>query len=598
VDLYRFIEGTGIVLPVSGSYSKSVSQPRFTAGDDVVRTGALQDASTTKNETRTFGTSYSRTWTDRSNPFLRFTLGGLTGSYNYSENTGTGPTSLYSSVARTGIASWGVSPRNLMRIPLPITRLALFPLPERVFWTYAVNTSNSVTLDRARDGSILPRNNVTSRSSVLNFGADTRPIDILHHHIDATRNLNLSGPLMEHVGFINFGRVVMWKQNLDSRVSLNRGAWLSPGFSWNANYNQDNRPELSPDLSVRAVSNGQSVTVNWNLPFDRLGSNRRMASDTSHSAMKWFKPGSALAHLGNLSADAGINQSSNYSRLTGTPSPAYLFGLSSKPGFGPPGQGVQSVFGGYANRNIDFRTSARTRVPIAWDASVSARGEYTDRRSNSNDVITRTTTERFPDLDFDYGKIARVSGLYRIMDNPSLRTSYTRSIQTDFRGNGSDVTARSTSSQWSPLISLSGTLKNQTRTELRIERRITKRDNFQLKTSTTTDRNTDLNLNLSRAYTRGQKVTVLGRETSVKSSVNLSLAAVYSKHTAETIQQGYSQPTLPINQDRLSLTGSGAYSFTNNVTGNLTLGFGQNRDIERDIISRNIRVEVRGTFGF
>ena len=34
------------------------------------------------------------------------------------------------------------------------------------------------------------------------------------------------------------------------------------------------------------------------------------------------------------------------------------------------------------------------------------------------------------------------------------------------------------------------------------------------------------------------------------------------------------------------------------MTGNLGIGFGQNRDIERDIVSRNIRLELRAAFTF
>ena len=45
VDLHRFFEGTGIVLPVALNYARNSSRPRFTAGDDVIRTGALEAAS-------------------------------------------------------------------------------------------------------------------------------------------------------------------------------------------------------------------------------------------------------------------------------------------------------------------------------------------------------------------------------------------------------------------------------------------------------------------------------------------------------------------------------------------------------------------------
>jgi ABC-type transport system involved in cytochrome bd biosynthesis fused ATPase/permease subunit len=154
------------------------------------------------------------------------------------------------------------------------------------------------------------------------------------------------------------------------------------------------------------------------------------------------------------------------------------------------------------------------------------------------------------------------------------------------------------SSQWSPLLGLSGNLKNQVRTELRVTRMVSKRENFDLRKSTITDRNTDVNLNLSRSYSKGQKVTLLGRQSSVRSNVNLSLAMVYSQRSGETLQQGESKAQARKNSDRLSLSGNGSYSFSNNVTGNLTLGFGQDRDKELQTVSRNIRVEMRAQFTF
>jgi hypothetical protein len=339
------------------------------------------------------------------------------------------------------------------------------------------------------------------------------------------------------------------------------------------------------------------VGLSYGLPFDRLARAAPGPRDSTHRAPR-FDYRSLLSRLGSFSADASVNQSSAYSRLTGTPDLLYLAGLSSMPGFGAPGHGVQTAFGNASVRSTDFRTSARTRIALGWDASLSTRGEYTDRWTNANDVVTTSVSTRFPDFDVDYGRVAKVIQLTRFMDNPSLRTSFSQSVQTDYRGDISGPLSRSTSSQWSPLISLSGNLKNQTRTELRIERRVSKRESYQLGHSTTTDRNTDINLNLSRAYSKGQKVNLLGKETTVRSNVNLSLAMVYSKRSGETVQAGIATPQLPVNQDRLSLTGTGSYSFSSNVTGNLSLGFGQNRDLERDIVSRNIRIELRASFTF
>ncbi|MEO5618851.1 MAG: hypothetical protein ABIS67_13875, partial [Candidatus Eisenbacteria bacterium] len=357
--------------------------------------------------------------------------------------------------------------------------------------------------------------------------------------------------------------------------------------------------DLSPDLSVRAVSNGQTVGLNWALPFDRLAPPRRAATDSTRRPVSAGLLARDLAsRLGTVSADASYSQSSGYSRLIGTPNLLYLAGLHSAPGFNSGTDGVRATLGNTSSQSNDFRSSGRARLSMGYDAFIATRAEFTRRQSNNNDVVSRTVGSRFPDLDLEYGRVAQVIRLNKIMENPILRTSYSRSVQTEFRGSESGPSSRSISSQWQPLLGLSGMLRNQTRTELRIERRVSERQNFQLNSSITTDRNTDVNFNLSKAYSKGQRVKLLGKESTVRSNVNLSLALAFSKQSGETRQIGVSQVQLPINRDRLSVNGTGSYSFSSNVTGNLGLGFGQNRDLERDIVSRNIRLELRAAFTF
>jgi hypothetical protein len=169
---------------------------------------------------------------------------------------------------------------------------------------------------------------------------------------------------------------------------------------------------------------------------------------------------------------------------------------------------------------------------------------------------------------------------------------------TEYRTRESSPSSIATSSQWQPLIGLTGEFKNQTRAELKVERRVTVREDFAYGSSTRTDRNTDINLSLNRSYSRGQKVKFLGRESTIKSSVQLGLTGVYSRVSGDTRKAGSKGVQLPVDQDRLSLNGTGSYSFSNNVTGSVVLGFGQNRDVVHAAVSRNVRVELRAAFTF
>ncbi|MBI5711756.1 MAG: cell surface protein SprA [Candidatus Eisenbacteria bacterium] len=612
VDLHRFFEGTGVVLPLNLNYTRSSSRPRFTAGDDVVRSGSLAAASETRTETRSFGTSYARNWSERSNPFLRYTVGGITAGYNRSETKGRNPNSVDSSVTTGASVNYGISPRRLLAIGLPRARAKLYPLPERFYWNYSVGTSRTRTFERVgplRD-TLRLRNDVSGRSAFIDFGADTRPLDFVHHHFEARRNLMLSPQNVrnERIGFVNFGRVTSWRQSMDSRYSLSRGNWVRPSFNWNSTYMQNNGPELSKDLSTRSVSNGQSVSMNWDLPFDRLatgsGPPPRPGSpaDTAHarrrgSALPWR---SWLARIGSLSTDASLNKASSYTRLAGTPSLLYLLGLSSD----PDSSRTTRLFGNDASDGLDWRFGARTRVDLGLGAFLNTRYDFSTRQTTTNGVRNRSSTTRFPDLDVEYGRVAGAIRLDRLLRNPRLRTAYSRSTGNEFVNNSSSRSGASASSEWRPLVGLNGDFKNGARAELRIEKRNTERENFQLGHSLAVDRNTTVNFSVSRSYSRGQKVNLLGKSKTVSSTVTVGLTGQFEKRSGGTVtyqDRSRSHPgnTLyPVREDRLSLNGTGSYGFSTNVTGNLSLGYGQSNDRQRSIKRRNVRVELRAQFTF
>jgi Motility related/secretion protein len=607
-DIHRFFAGTGIVTPLTVGYGRSTSKPRFTAGDDVVRVGALADASESRSESRSFSTSYSRAWGERSNPFLRYTIGGVTASYSWSKTTNISPNSKDSTVSSGAAVNYRIAPRRMLTFGLPLTKARFYPLPDAFYWNYALGRSNGQGYDRigALRDSLLPRSAVAGRTASIDFGADSHPIDLLHHHFDAHRNLTLPpGDVKseEVAGFINLGRVTTWRQALDSRYGLNLGTWLKPTLSWSSQYNQNNGPELSPDLSVRAVNNGQAVGFNWDLPFDRLSTPirpaPRAAGDSTQTRRR--QPGlgwrALVARLGPVSTDLSFNQSSSYSRLTGTPEPLYLLGLSQRSGLDDPTSGVKASFGNDVNRSLDWRSGARSRLQLGFGASVNTRFEMTGRKNELNGLTNRSRSMRFPSLELEYGHLSRVIGLDQLMPNVQLRTAYNRSLLEEQQNNSKTPTGRSSSSEWAPLLGVAGTLRNGTRTEMRLERRVTKREDLAIGHSTTTDRNTTLNVSLNRSYSQGQKVKMLGKTSTVNSSISVGVTGVYERHSGETVQQGFERAQLVTKDNRLSLNGTGSYGFSTNVTGNLLLGYGQSSN-QQGTVRRNVRVELRAQFTF
>ena len=604
-DIQRFIEGTGIALPLSYSYSRSSQKPRYSAGDDVVRTNQQADASETRNETRTWNAAYSRSWSARTSPLLLYTLGGITASMSRTVNTSRNPSYVDTTKNTIAAVNYGVSLRDLFSLPMPGTKSRLFLLPEKVFWNYALNKRDSHTYDRLNDSTrtLVLRNISSGRVATIQFGGDFRPVQMLHEHFDGTRNLML-GDLNEHWGFVNLGRVVNWRQGMDAGYSMNRGPWLRPTFSWNGGYSQNNGPELQntgtaplTDLSIRAVGNSQTLTMNWGLPFESLAPARGAPRDTTRKRPRFIA--SLLSRLGEFGVDGNYASASTYSRLTGTPSLLYITGLSRDPGFGNDTTGrVQSVFGNASTERTDVGSSAHTRVALALGSSVNLRGHYGSHWSNANSIVRLSVESQFPDIDVDYGRIPAALRLDRLLKEPHLRTGFNRSTQTDFQGINDDHIGTAISNTWSPLLGIDGQTRNGTRAEFKVETRSSWREDLLNGRSVSQDRNTNVSLNLTRTYTQGQKMVILGKSTTVRSTVTLGLTGSYTRRTGDTRREGDTRRYFPIGQDRLDVNGNGSYAFSNNVTGNVTLGYGQTRNLLLDSVYRTIRVELRGQFTF
>jgi hypothetical protein len=595
-DLHRFFTGTGLVLPITFNIAGTRAQPRYTAGDDVVRTGAIAEASESRTDTRNYGISYQRTWSERSNPLLRYTLGGISANISRTTSETSNPSAIDTSRSTAAAVNYSISPRRLLPVQLPGTRFKVWPLPERFYWNYGVSTRSSRSYDRRRDGTPVLRNITIGRAASIDFGADTRPFELLQHQFQAKRNLTLPEELSERIGFINLGRVVQWSQSFNSRYNASLGSWVRPQLNGTSSYGQNNGPEISPDLSIRQVNNAGSFTVAWLLPFDRLGAATKATRDTTKRGPPAWK--GLLSRLGPLSLDAGVTRSSSYSRLTGTPALTYLVGLSNEPGLHADSSGrVRAVFGNSIVQTQNLHGGARTRISLPRAGSIQTNTDISVQRVFTNDLINRQRRIQYPTLDVDYGKLPELFGLKKLFVNPKIRTVFSRNRTTDY-SNSVTPTNIATSSEWRPMVGLTGDFRNGTRTEFRIQRRATDQENRQNLNSITSESNTDIDLSLTRSYTKGQRVSFLGKANTVKANITLGLTGAYSRLRSETRFEGQDRPYSPRADDRLNINARGSYGFSSNVTGNGEVGFSQSHNKLTDIVNRSVRVELRAQFTF
>ncbi len=607
LDLHRFFEATGIVLPVSFNFSQSTQRPRFSAGDDVVRGGADLIRSESFSDSRAWNVSYSRSWSDRAFPLLRYTLGGVTANFSSANAHTRNPSGNDRSSTTSGGVNYLIAPRSLLQIPMPFLKARLFPLPERMYANWRVDVRRENASDRLTDSlgvdHLVDRNPIGGRSGAINMGADTRPFDFFHHHIEALRNLQLGYDVFS----LNVGRVTTWSQTNDATFTPRFLPWLKPQLSWSSHYNQNNGPELSPDLSVRSISNGQQASVRWELPFGSLANGATSPlptpapRDTGHAAPR-APAGPALwrrlaSKLGNVTAEVQVTKGSGYSRLLGLPDFFYLFGLTGNPKLVDPvtgrGRMIEAV-GDQSTLSTDWRAAGHTVVTLPLNMSLQTGAEFQSHDATSNGAERAEDNLRFPDVTFDFGNFPSWIKLDKLVHNPRLRSALDEQTTTDYNNGRSEKSGVSKLLEFRPLLDISGELPNGMQIELNTEHRHSDRELFQLGSSLQQDINTDVDLSLNRSYSAGQKITFLGHESTVHSSITLGITGRYERQTGRILDNGVARN--PVNHDRLSVDANGSYGFSTNVNGQASLGFSQDRDKLRAIVNRSIRIQLSTRF--
>ena len=229
------------------------------------------------------------------------------------------------------------------------------------------------------------------------------------------------------------------------------------------------------------------------------------------------------------------------------------------------------------------------RAPASTSAS-AARAQRPLRSlgpaaATANAVRASSTSLRFPDFEVEYGRVASVLRLDRLLTQPAaahraqpLRRPGLRQRATLDHG----VRRRAS---WRPLLGLNGDLKNGTRAELKVERRITERRELPAR------RHSRQHRPQHRRQLQPQPLLLAGPEGErprqarprCAAASTLGLVGAYAQHHAARPTRAQrpraSARSSRRDEDRLSSNGTGSYGFSSNVTGNVALGFGQNHDL-------------------
>lgn len=610
LSLHKFIEGTGINLPVKFGYSKQRRVPKFQTNSDLELTTAT-DRDITENEDRSLRFSYNRR---RSESWTKYVIDPFSASTSYTRKVGLAPTRRDTTTTQTAALNWSLGLREEGRLRLsPAIFFGLFENPELNLLPTGMSASLSGTdvkstrYSRSDLGKPYERDpNTDRRSGGLSLTAKAQPIKSLSYDISTNRNLNLQKNQVDWLG-LNLGREVARNQKLDANYALPvLSRVLSPRINWSGSSNLTllsqggtggtDVDDPEPDR-FNAFRNSRTLSLSGRLVPGELkkliDSLPGIGEADSVATTKSRRSSRSRITLDPVNLTYSIATSTSYSRRIGLPSIFYQLGLDSSPG---DQNRAISLAESTTNRTTNYGFDTNVRLPLQM--SVKARFSQSNSKSIST-TATRSQDRSWPDLDINWGSAHKKLQLERLLrlKQFSASTRYKKSSRESGRGETRVDSATETTS-FAPLLNFKATHRSGLTATFNSTKTKSVTDRFLSGRLRTTDDSFRSTFSVKKTLNLRKRVGIPGtsktRMVTTRMDVNGSLEWSTQVRGTENFSTA---PVVTIDSSKLKVSMGTTYNFTDRINGNAQLGFGQ--DADRKNQARTTRfTELSVTAGF
>jgi len=266
-----------------------------------------------------------------------------------------------------------------------------------------------------------------------------------------------------------------------------------------------------------------------------------------------------------------IAETSSKSGLLERPSLAYQFGFTHKTDVPLTTDPQYSRSDGLrTQKSLDLSSGLRISSDISISSIRFSRGVTTTATSGSP---TRSIDQTFPDISLSWSRLEKFKLLKRFAASANYSFGYRKKVSTTEDGITHKPTKRNISSNLSPLISLSMTLKNGVQTSWKWDRQITETQNLSPQggassKSISTSDSYGVNAAYSFSAPKGIKLPFL-KKIKFHSTLSLSLAISIRRSLSKNSVHGKGFVTTGDTKE-FSLTPRASYSFSSQVRGGLS----------------------------
>ncbi len=621
LELQKFIERSGLVLPIDYTYSSNRDVPKFrTDGDLVLDRATDRDISEGRSQDLSFRVQRNRS----ANPWIRYTVDGITLSGRVGQQISNNPDSRDTTSTKGGQVQYSLPIQGGPPVRVyKNTELRLLPTN----LTLMINGQEQKSTQYVRRNGdknepyILQRK-LTTRTGTMNWSTGLRPIEPVSYTFDQGRDLRLSTAPKRFLG-IRIGTETSRRHGLTAshQFGLFKKA-IVPKISWSGNFDgRFNLIQTGSGVAQRGNSynNANNLTVSSSLPLQSLlrkmgsilpggggGEGSKPPGEPAPEDSGVVRPtreraparggaarGGGLISFSAIGATYTVGRTSTLNRISGEPSIAYQLGLSRDPG-----AEVRDLTGAARGTGDRRDLSLNTDIKLLTELSLRTTYQNSWSETATNGGVTEIRSVRFPDVDVNWGRFYKKLGLDRLAKELRASSRYSREKRTT----GTNVNPKDreeVSVSLRPLLNLDATLQNGMSAKLTSSYASTRSEQFGVTRNASRSQNRQLGLTVRRSVNLSRTIThpITKKTSRVTSKLDLSLAVDMQDSKRESGPVG----KLVTLEDRmkLAISTTGGYNFTSSITGNAGLTVGQDTDRKNKTnTARYVSVTISAAFNF
>ncbi|MGB2980487.1 MAG: hypothetical protein WBC77_04500 [Candidatus Zixiibacteriota bacterium] len=591
IQVHRFLPvSLGYKLPVSLSYARNLTLPKWKSGSDIVLPKDLRDKEKTETATKsfTFSPSFDH---PTENWLIGVTLRRMSHSFNYRTTRKSNPLNPVERANSTGISAGYSFPlgRGLSLKPFGWLKGALVPgsFTQMSFSLIPTTVSVGGSMSEARshrENNLGEIYDTMTKNFTGNLSAQANPIKSIPITYNMTTARDIRDP-----------KTIVWSMDpKEAKLGIETGytesfsarytpSWLSlfnASFSFDSKYNENaDRLDSHNFGGTRKVGNSNNRSAGFTIDWQKIlgsGAGKQEGKKTSFLSLN---PLTLLRKLTRRMDAVKVsyrkNQSFSKSGLMDRPLFSYRLGFTDDPGVGRKGQ-AQSTDRVTEREDYSAKSGLKllsTHMDLSYSRNVN--------RTVTATEATKITSTRFPDFGFALRNLGKLWLLKSFFTSFSYNFGYFKLVDERGSERTGETFSKKISENFSPLASVSMTWKKGIQSSVKITRKVTTDQNLRRQGGNqSVTKAYDNSMNITNKYSfsapHGIKLPFL-KKLKFRSSLSLSANVTIASRKTKSSVGGQA---FNVTQDngRISITSNVSYRFSSQVNGGVKIGWVDTND--------------------